>query len=287
MSTLAKNLLEAHFDDSISHIAPVCGGDINEAIQFQISGHKYFAKFSRHPRGEEILLAEETGLKELESKGGASVPGSRQIIRQDQLTMLVMQFVETQNPTEKFFRKFGQQLAHQHRCSSSSFGFKDSNFIGLLEQSNTPHDSWPEFYTQERIIPQVKLAVNNGYLDMRDADMATSLCKRLDEIYPIESPSLLHGDLWSGNYLCDISGDLVLIDPSVYYGHREMDLAMSLLFGGFSPGFYSSYEESFPMLGDWRERIPIGQLYYLLVHVNLFGTPYTPGVRRILWRFGD
>ena len=201
--------------------------------------------------------------------------------------MLVMEFIETQRTTEDFYQAFGRQLANQHRCTSSSFGFRESNFIGLLNQSNRPYDTWHAFYAEERILPQVKLAIGNGYLTMKDLAMAESLCIRLEEIYPSEKAALLHGDLWSGNYLCTTDGEVVLIDPSVYYGNREMDIAMSLLFGGFSPSFYSSYEESYPLVGNWRKRVPIGQLYYLLVHVNLFGTTYVPGVRRVLARFGD
>lgn len=134
----------------------------------------------------------------------------------------------------------------------------------------------------ERLQPLVKLAYDSGLLDGQDARRMEILYKKLPEILPVEPPSLIHGDLWSGNYMVGNDGNPCIIDPAVYYGHREMDIAMSKLFGGFSPEFYRAYNEEYPMVKGWEKRVELNQLYPLLVHVNLFGEGYNRQVRQIL-----
>ncbi|MFK7933996.1 MAG: fructosamine kinase family protein, partial [Saprospiraceae bacterium] len=141
------------------------------------------------------------------------------------------------------------------------------------------------FYTNERLLPQIKLAVDSNLLNTNDLKEVERLCKQLGNICPTEPATLIHGDLWSGNYVAAGGEEAVLIDPSVSYAHREMDLAMTQLFGGFERSFYYHYQNIYPLEMGYEERVPIYQLYYLLVHVNLFGGSYVDVVRKILQRF--
>ncbi|MBK5285164.1 MAG: fructosamine kinase family protein [Bacteroidia bacterium] len=152
-------------------------------------------------------------------------------------------------------------------------------------QSNSQKRTWAEFFISERLEKQIAFAKDLGVIDNSTIQQFNNLYKRLPELIPEEAPSLLHGDLWNGNFMTGNDGKAWLIDPAIYYGHREMDLAMTKLFGGFSEEFYSSYIESFPLQKGFTERIDIHNLYPLLVHVNLFGGGYLIEVKNILSRF--
>jgi fructosamine-3-kinase len=166
-------------------------------------------------------------------------------------------------------------LAALHRHTAEQHGLDQDNFIGRLPQPNTPGDSWAAFYGQHRIGFQMELARQRGRLPKRREDLLTRLIARLPDLLDDTAiqPSLLHGDLWGGTYLIDDRGQAVLIDPAVCYGHREMDLAMSELFGGFSGRFYDAYAAAYPPDG-YPERRALYQLYYILAHLNLFGESY-------------
>ena len=176
-------------------------------------------------------------------------------------------------------------LAELHLQSSERFGLDHDNYIGSLPQQNSEHDSWVEFYRDERLISQMKLAEMGGRLTSKMKQGFDSLFLELENLFPNEKPSLLHGDLWSGNMMVAEDGSPSIFDPAVYYGHREMDLAMMALFGGFGDSWVSAYNELYPLEADWQERIPLGQLYPLMVHVNLFGGGYAGSVERILHQF--
>ena len=167
-----------------------------------------------------------------------------------------------------------------HKYTSDSFGFFEDNFIGHTPQENIPNQkqatSWTSFYFEKRLLFQFKLAEKQGLSSGNLRDSFYKLESKIDSIIPVseESPTLLHGDLWSGNYLADEKGDPVIIDPAVYYGHREADLAMTKLFGGFSASFYSAYNEVYPLEDGYSYRENIYILYHVLNHLNLFGMSY-------------
>ncbi len=179
-------------------------------------------------------------------------------------------------------KTFGQQLGHLHKISTSQFGWDSDNFIGSLHQSNKTHDTWPDFYVSERLLPQLQLTVDQGLLSVGDVPSEHTMLSVMATLCPQVKPSLLHGDLWSGNYLISKDGIPYLIDPAVYRGHSEIDIAMSKLFGGFGASFYQVYNEVIPADNFSNDRIKIYQLYYLLVHLNLFGRSYYSGVKAIL-----
>ena len=180
---------------------------------------------------------------------------------------------------------FGHSLAALHRHSSGFYGLDHGNYMGSLTQTNTKHPDWSSFFIEERLERQLIRAKNSGYFSTEDVVRFQRLFSQFKTLCPAEKPSLVHGDLWGGNYLVSGQGRACLIDPAVYYGHREVDIAMSTLFGGFDPEFYSSYNEVFPMEKGWRERLDIYNLYPLLVHLNLFGSGYLGSIERIIRKF--
>lgn len=184
-----------------------------------------------------------------------------------------------------FWENFAKQLAAIHRRSHEFFGLEHPNYIGSLPQSNTRHREWNSFFILERIEPQLKMAIDAAALPASAHRLFEKFFLRLQEIFPEEKPSLLHGDLWSGNYMTGANGYVKLIDPAVNFSFREMDLAMSRLFGGFHPSFYEFYHENFPLENGFEKRVDYCNLYPLLVHVNLFGGHYAGSVLAIIQRF--
>jgi fructosamine-3-kinase len=191
---------------------------------------------------------------------------------------LILEFIPPSNPNNAFWEVFGQKLALMHKQTHSKFGLDFDNYIGSLYQDNTQNKNWTEFFIQNRLQAQLSIGNFSGTL-LSDFD---KLFQKLPNLFPNEKPALLHGDLWNGNFLAKNGDTPMLIDPAIYYGNREIDIAMSKLFGGFNSDFYFAYNESHPLENGWEERIQICNLYPLLVHVNLFGGAYINQVKNIL-----
>lgn len=261
---------------SVARTERVGGGDINDAFELTLSdGRRVFAKcndrapatmFEAEARGLS-WLAQADALKVPEvlavSSGGAGVTG-----------FLVLEWLEAGGRTSDFDERLGRGLAALHRHFAPSFGLAKDNFIGSLPQSNRPSDTWVEFFRERRLMAQLRLAERQGYANSKLLSDFDLLFARLDDLVgPSELPARLHGDLWGGN-LHSHRGQPALIDPAVYGGHREMDLAMMRLFGGFGPRVFGAYNEAYPLSTGHRERVSLYQLYPLLVHTNLFGVGY-------------
>jgi fructosamine-3-kinase len=196
---------------------------------------------------------------------------------------LLLEFIRSARPRRGFDDELGRGLAQLHRAGAGGFGYAQPNFIGRLPQANRAHDTWADFYRAERLEPQLRSAIDAGRAPAGLARDFERLFARLTELVgATEPPARLHGDLWGGNLHVDEDGAPCLIDPAVYGGHREMDLAMMRLFGGFSERVFSAYAEAFPLTAGHEERVALCQLYPLLVHVNLFGGGYVESVRRAL-----
>jgi fructosamine-3-kinase len=196
-----------------------------------------------------------------------------------------MEWVEGGIKGQGFWADFGRGLALLHRHTRDHFGLERDNYIGSLVQHNTPASDWPSFFIHQRLEPQLKMARDRKRVEAGMAFRFERLFHQLDKLFPAEPPALIHGDLWSGNFLCDDQGCPVLIDPAVYYGHREMDLAMTKLFGGFDVALYTAYHAEWPLEKGWEERVDLCNLYPLMVHVNLFGGGYVAQVEGVLKRF--
>jgi len=261
----------------VESVRPEYGGDINQAARLEVKGTPYFVKWHGSAPSQ-MFSAEAYGLRLLAEAGAIRVPT---VIAWGEAgdgcpAFLLLEYIETGGrATSQTMERFGAALAELHRHSAAYFGLDRDNFIGRLPQPNTPRQSWAAFYAEQRLGFQMELARRNGRLPARRERLLTRLIERLPDLLDDDAivPSLIHGDLWGGNYLVDAQGQAVLIDPAVCYAHREMDLAMSELFGGYPPHFYQAYFEAFPAPG-YPERRALYQLYYLLAHLNLFGESY-------------
>jgi protein-ribulosamine 3-kinase len=258
----------------VTSLTPLGGGSISTAMKATLSdGETVFIKMS--PQQKDMFPKEANGLRELAKAGAVKTPA---VVLVDE-KILVLEFLSPSSPPNRklFFEEFGRQFAALHRSTSLSFGFFENNYIGSTPQQNMPQGiSWKEFYYTRRLQYQFTLAEKNGYADAALCKAFDALGRRMDQLIPEdgEPPALLHGDLWGGNFLCIEGGKPAIVDPAVYYGHREADLAMTLLFGGFGESFYSSYDEAYPLNRGWRKRMELYKLYHLFNHLNLFGEGY-------------
>jgi fructosamine-3-kinase len=258
--------------------APVSGGDINQAIRAELGdGRVVFAKGQR-PGAEPspgLFAIEADGLRRLGAAvDSVRVPGVVAVADD----ALVLEWIDTGRSGRDFDRTLGTQLAALHRTTGPSFGLEHAGPVPaslLLAHDDTPCATWPEFYATRRIEPLVRHNVARGRLPDGATAVFDRLLDRLPELCgPPEPPALLHGDLWSGNCLSDADGRPVLVDPHAHFGHREVDLAMMRLFGGFDPRTIAAYDEAFPLADGHLERVPLYQLHPLLNHVALFGGGY-------------
>jgi fructosamine-3-kinase len=272
-----ENKLSEKFSESnrITDIKPLSGGSINSAFKITTDIADFFVKYNHASRYPQMFYKESLGLSLLFNAREIDVPH----------IVLILGYIDSAIPKPNFWRVFGSKLAGLHHHTSDHFGLDHDNYIGSLPQSNKRHQDWISFFVEERLEKQVKMAVQQNLLSRAIVLGFEKLYKQLPEIFPVEPPSLIHGDLWSGNYMVGESGQPVIIDPAVYFGHREMDIGMSRLFGGFSQEFYDSYNEVYPLEKGWEERVEICNLYPLMVHVNLFGTGYVGAVQNILGRY--
>lgn len=263
------------------------GGCINLARCFQMeNGNRYFVKSNRDIPG--IFQAESDGLRAIAATESFRVPEVIGLGETESGTQfLVLEFIcPSSSPPENFGRQFGRQLAQLHRANhqETRFGFPDDNFIGSTAQKNAWHQDWVEFFAVQRLGFQLKLANKKGLATPELNRMCDKLILRLDRFISssTDSTALIHGDLWSGNYLVSSDGAPVLIDPATYFGNRESEFGMTKLFGGFNPEFYHAYNDAYPLTEGWEQRVEIYQLYHLLNHLNIFGTSYISACLQIL-----
>ena len=223
----------------------------------------------------DMFNAEADGLKALAECGAVQVPQVLATGEHHGEAFLVMEGLRLGRKTGAAAARLGEALAHQHQCLGERFGWHRNNFIGATPQFNAPVDDWMKFFRDHRLGFQLRLAAENGYRGALQ-DQGTELMERLPAFFAgyTPQPSLLHGDLWSGNWGVLDTGEPVIFDPAVYYGNREADLAMTELFGGFSPEFYSAYDAHWPLDSGYRTRRDLYNLYHVLNHLNLFGTSY-------------
>ena len=262
----------------------VGGGSINRAFRLPGEPRPLFVKING-ASGLPAFEAEAEGLKSLGAAGGVAVPAVIDVGCADETAYLALEWIELGSRTAAAQRRLGKGLAIQHRDASESFGWHRHNMIGAIRQRNTPSADWLDFYRGERLGFQLELARQNG-LPGRQAAQGQRLAARLEMFFAGYRPvaSLLHGDLWSGNWGADASGIPCIFDPAVYHGDREADLAMTRLFGGFGPDFYAAYEAEWPLASGWERRVELYNLYHLLNHFNLFGAGYLGRVADCLTR---
>lgn len=257
-----------------SPVHRVAGGCINDCFQWQSSSGPRFVKLAAVARLS-MFEAEAEGLRELGACGGVRVPGVVAVGSVERHAFLALEWLDAGATTETAQATLGERLASQHRATAREFGWHRDNTIGLTPQPNTRSADWAEFFRERRLRFQLQLAERNGFgslLAERGGRLLEAVPALLSGHRP--PPSLLHGDLWGGNWFTDASGSPVIFDPAVYYGDREADLAMTHLFGGFSARFYAAYEAGWPLEAGQGERRELYNLYHVLNHANLFGEGY-------------
>ena len=277
--------LRAILGTDVLRSIPVSGGDINDAYKLNLSdGRQIFMKVNRSV-GLSFFQAEAEGLEAIRATGAINVPEVIAVGKDQQYgAFLLLEWVKADPKAHDFWEKFGKSLARMHQAPASRFGWEKDNYIGASPQINTPHDKWVAFFRDCRLSPQFERAQH--YFDPSMWKRITRLLDHLeDHLVEPPHPSLLHGDLWSGNFITGNDGQAWLIDPAVYLGHAEADLAMTELFGGFHPDFYSAYREVSPLQPGYEQRRDLYNLYHLLNHLNLFGGGYLSAVLRILNRY--
>lgn len=265
----------------------ISGGSINQAAKIKLTnGQNCFLKWNTtaDPR---MFSVEEKGLNLLASADTAiKIPAVITTGQTNENTgYLLEEFIEEGAPKPNSAADFGRNLAQLHKHHEEQYGLDHHNYIGRLPQSNTWHKNWVDFFIHERMEPQLKMATDSGKLGSDTIAHFEAMFKKLTDIFPDEPPSLLHGDLWGGNYFFDNNGQATIFDPAVYYGHREIEIAFTHLFGGFPGHFYNAYEESYPLAPGFSQRKDIHNLYPLLVHTNLFGGNYARQVGGIVRQF--
>jgi len=313
-------LLQAAAGNSITSLrfTPIGGGSINQTYQVTTNvGRPFFVKINQAGQLPGLFRAEKNGLETLAAAGvirtpmviGCGAAGNDQV--------LLLEWIEQGLKSPAFWRCFGEQLAALHATGTvplpsstggfgneqpvvgfaneppigsnapkqSSFGFTSNNYMGALPQYNEPLTDWSQFFIHRRLEPQLKLAVEAHLITSQHVKQFERLYRELPAIFGEVRPALVHGDLWSGNFLCDKAGKPVLIDPAVYYGVPAVDLAMTTLFGGFDTAFYDSYRRQAIWPPNFQEQWEVTNLYPLLIHLNLFGKGYLPDILRTIDRY--
>ncbi|RSL34596.1 fructosamine kinase [Salibacterium salarium] len=275
-----KALRHAGINEEALDIKEISGGSISKAFTVETKTNKYFVKWHEEAPTD-FFRQESLGLQFLEEAEALNVPT---VYGWDK-KFIVMELINGKK-TATTEEELGHGIAALHSCQGSVFGLEEDNFIGELPQINAWDESWIPFLRNKRLLPQIELARSLGRLSKTRAKYAYYILDHLEKWVPDHDKAVkLHGDLWSGNWLADSSGHPYFIDPAVWYGDFEFELAFTYLFGGFSDTIYAAYNECNPIDKLFEERKPLYQLYYLLVHLNIFGESYGSAVDKILSKY--
>ena len=246
----------------VQSTAPLSGGDISRALRLETGSGRPLILKVKPDAPPDMFAREAEGLAALADAHGPTIPA---------VHLTGFDFI--------------LRLATMHRTTRAHYGFAHDNYCGETPQPNPRTESGHEFFAEHRLRHQARLAQDRGRLDAPDLRRIESLCARLPDLVPIQSPALIHGDLWSGNALTDLRGEPALIDPAAHFGWAEAELGLTLLFGGFPPAFYDAYAASYPLAPGWQGRMDLYNLYHLLNHLNMFGASYLSRVQAVLRRY--
>ena len=267
----AKQIIKQELNSNIKKISQLGGGSINSVFLVELEKSKIVLKINDSLRFPGMFENEKKGLLKLNASG-VQTP---QVIferSKDNLAFLALEYIPNGNFGN--WELFGEKLAALHTNKNEFFGLDYDNYIGSLRQINKKENNWKGFYSNQRLLHFTRFAFDKELLSKADSKKMEELCYKLDTYVPFTEPSLIHGDLWSGNLIFDGQGKPVFIDPAIYYGHPEMDWAMLSLFGSYPETAMKSYCNIIPLENNYFEREKIYQLYPLLVHLILFGRSY-------------
>ncbi|HEX8874180.1 MAG TPA: fructosamine kinase family protein [Nitrosospira sp.] len=272
---------------AVEAISSIGGGCINQAQRIEGKGRQFFVKLNG-PESLAMFEAEAAGLQEIRDSGTLHAPEPVCWGKSRSRAWLVLEYLEMGKVSTRGAEALGAGLAAMHRCTSVKFGWRRDNTIGATPQINTRTSGWVQFWREHRLGYQLQLAQANGHTGKLRI-LGEKLLATLDSFFlgPEPAASLLHGDLWSGNYGFDREAQPILFDPAVYYGDRETDIAMTELFGGFPAAFYAAYRESYPLDPGYDVRKNLYNLYHVLNHLNLFGGGYRHQAEQMMGRLLD
>ncbi len=286
-----NNFFEAVLENAYSKSITVkssnfkSGGCISNALKLNTSNGDYFLKW-QVGIPEDMFQKEAEGLKLLAANGSIRIPKVFAFGKLEERHYLLLEHIESSAPSNNYWENFGYALSEMHRNSSSQkYGLNHDNYIGKLPQKNGFNKDWIDFFIHNRLEYQLKLAIDNRMVNNSFIDRYRKFYELLPDLLPTDQPALLHGDMWSGNVMIGQDGEVCLIDPAVYFGHREIELAFTQMFGGFDYIFYKSYNASYPLASGFDERVDIYNIYPHMVHVNLFGQSYLNGVESVLRKY--
>ncbi|MCH2022831.1 MAG: fructosamine kinase family protein [Saprospiraceae bacterium] len=285
MSVKLFNYISDKLTFNIKSTLPIHGGDISKAYLINTPNQQLFLKVNYTTNAFNMFCAEKYGLELIAETKTIATPEVFFCETYEDCSFILMQYIESKKPSVKDFKKLGIRLADFHNIQNKYFGLKNDNFIGNLYQSNNIKMDWATFYIEERLVPQFRLAVSEKKIDKNKIPEREQLYHVCNKYFIDIKPTILHGDLWSGNFLISSEGIPFLIDPSIYYGDKDVDIAMTKLFGGFSQSFYEAYIQHQPINEYYAQRIDLYQLYYLLVHLNIFGESYYNSVIEIINKY--
>lgn len=262
----------------------IASGGHNQAMCLEAEDKLFFLKINQEDNVD-VFEKEQRGLDLLRQHTFLQIPEAYGQGRVGGVNYLLLEWLDEGRPVGDYWEQLGWGLAKLHRASAAEFGLEQNNYISVLPQVNQQCDQWADFFIENRLEKMLQIALTNGMMEHRFTDEFRKIYTRIPDMLPVEVPALLHGDLWSGNVMVSGLGKPCLIDPAVYYGHREMDLAFSKLFGGFNERFYTAYQEAFPIEPGFEERKNLYNLYPLLVHLNLFGTSYLASIKNVIKKY--
>lgn len=288
LSHALQTAIEAVLNTSVRRLESIGGGCIANACCIYTTSEQYFLKFGS-AKVAQTFTAEAEGLRTLRhANTSLCIPQVLAVSPPVSYRpgFLLLEWLPPAQPTAAFWEALGTGLAELHRHTTSAYGFHEANFIGASSQYNQQHADWPTFFRTQRLEPQIQWARASGKWNASWDSVLQRLYANLSSLLPALPPaSLLHGDLWNGNVLATQANQAALIDPAIYYGDREADMAMTELFGGFALRFYDAYQAAWPLEPDYPERRDLYNLYHLLNHLNLFGSSYTSSVAATLKQY--
>ena len=280
-----QTFLSQKLGSPVSEMKSVGGGCINQCFKIVTPGRYFFCKINSASKFPQLFEKEKNGLELIAKQSIIKAPGVVDYSIAADKQILILEWIEEGERTIEFWKMFGEELAALHRVTNEYFGLYEDNFMGSVPQSNKQQTHWVDFFREQRLQPLLKLCVDRHLLNSKHLQQFESLFKQLPMVFDEEKPSLVHGDLWSGNFMCSKEKEAVLIDPAVYFGHRSVDLAMTTLFGGFDRNFYEAYRHHFPLPDNYRQQWEVSNLYPLLIHLYLFGRSYLTEIEETLKKY--
>jgi protein-ribulosamine 3-kinase len=278
-----RDWCQANAFGEVAQVQPVAGGCINNGALLKTGTAASFFLKTNTRTPPDMFEREAEGLRALQVGGGPHIPAVF-LVGPD---FILLEDLAPARRVGDFWERFGGQLAALHSHTFSSFGFDHDNYIGSTPQPNPWTANGYQFFAEQRLGFQAKLAFERSLLDRQELKQVEKLAQRLPDLLPEQPASLIHGDLWGGNALADAAGQPALIDPATHYGWAEAELGMTRLFGGFPDEFYRAYEQARPLPPGLGDRLPVYNLYHLLNHLNLFGAGYHGQVQSILRRYAS